>query len=510
MTIEDFLRLLLRNLVMLVVITLLGAAAGFAFSFTKPEVYSASALGYVSASSQTDAEGNPVQQASGNMDLQYAKAQSYLPLFSTRAVGQRIVDEQGLEASPDGVAGSLSVSLDPNAPILTVTAYASSAQEASLIANAAVEATAAEALILETGGVEGAAPSVQLTTYQNAVVPGAPVSPQRSRYLAVGAAAGLLLALAAAWMRDRNDSRIRTADDLAEMTDVPLLAVLPESKEMGRAEGGTLTELKGFSAREAIRRLRTNLRFVDVDEPPTSIVVTSGAPGEGKSVVAANLARVIAKSGQPTLLIDADLRRPMVAEQFGVDGSVGLSQLLASAVSVEDAIQPSSVPLLTLLPAGQVPPNPSELLGSRRMKELISELSRSHFVIIDAPPVLAVTDAQLLARHADGAFLVAVAGKTRSLGLTRSISAIRDIGAKVYGVVLNRAPTGRLNRMAYGDVEYGYSEYGAAPYGDAVDADADEVVPDSPDDDQGTRSTHADSSARPRGRRAAVVDQDQG
>ena len=128
--------------------------------------------------------------------------------------------------------------------------------------------------------------------------------------------------------------------------------------------------MKTFGAREAIRKLRTNLRYVDVDEPPRSIVVTSSAPGEGKSVVAANLARVMARAGQPTLLIDADLRRPMVADQFGVDGAIGLSQLLAASVSLEDAAQPSSVQNLTLLPAGQVPPNPSELLGSKRMKEL--------------------------------------------------------------------------------------------------------------------------------------------
>lgn len=175
-TIEDFLRLLLRNLFLLILGVALGAAAGFGFSFSKPEVYSASALGYVSASSQTDEAGNPIQQASGNMQFQYSKAQSYLPLFNTRAVGQSIVDDLGLQSSPDTVAGSLQAKLDPNAPIITVTAFAGSAQEASDIANAAVEATADEARTLESGGNEDAAVSVQLATYQNAVLPGAPES----------------------------------------------------------------------------------------------------------------------------------------------------------------------------------------------------------------------------------------------------------------------------------------------------------------------------------------------
>ncbi|NOJ99423.1 CpsD/CapB family tyrosine-protein kinase, partial [Corallococcus coralloides] len=159
--------------------------------------------------------------------------------------------------------------------------------------------------------------------------------------------------------------------------------------------------------REALRKLRTNLRFVDVDNPPRSIVITSSAPAEGKSVVSANLARVIAGTGQPTLLIDADLRRPQVAKEFGIDGGVGLSQLLAGAVSLDDVIHEVPGSLLSVLPAGQIPPNPSELLGSRRMQDMIRELGRHYFVVIDAPPVLAVTDAQLLTRHADGAVLVA-------------------------------------------------------------------------------------------------------
>src|SRR5690606_9967496 len=140
-------------------------------------------LGYVSASAQTDEQGNPISQASGNMDFQYAKAQSYLPLFGTRAVGERVVEELGLSQSPDAVAGSLQTTLDPNAPIITVTAFASTPEEASRIADAAVTATAAEALELETGGQGGSNVSVALVPYQTALVPGAPISPDRKLYL---------------------------------------------------------------------------------------------------------------------------------------------------------------------------------------------------------------------------------------------------------------------------------------------------------------------------------------
>lgn len=465
MTIEDFLRLLLRNIVLLLLGTLIAGAIGYGVSFTKPAQYSADALGYVSASSELDENGNPISQASGNMEFQHQKAQSYLPLFHTRAVGQRIVDELDMSESADAVAGSLEVTLDPNAPIITVTATAATPEEASRIADAAIEATAEEAKSLETGGDSKAAVSVQLTTYQTAIVPGAPVSPDRRKYALAGAALGLLLALAIAWLRDRNDSRIRTAEDLAALVDVPLLGTLPDSKEFSRAKDGLLKEPREFGAREAIRKLRTNLRYVDVDAPPRSIVVTSTAPAEGKSVVSANLARVMARAGQPTLLVEADLRRPVVAEEFGVDGSVGLAQVLASAAGLDDAVQPSGTGLMDVLPAGQVPPNPSELLGSQRMKELISELSTHWFVIIDAPPVLAVTDAQLLARHADGAILVTVPGRTRSVGLRRAVEALHGVRAKVYGVVMNRASSSRFTRLAYGDAEYGYAGYGGSAYG---------------------------------------------
>lgn len=469
MTIEDALRLLLRNLVLILLITVLGAAAGYGLSYTRPAQYSANALGYVGAQSgATDENGQPVAQT-GSMDDQYQRAQSYLPLFSTRAVGERIVEQTGLDVSPDVVAGSLQASLDPNAPIITVTATAGDPQSAGTIANAAVEAVAAEAEKLENGGDDDVAVPYVLVAYQSALVPSAPVSPDRKKFLAAGAAAGLLAGLGLAVLRDRNDSRLRTASDVPTEFALPLLGSVPDSKEMARRKDGTLPEPSSFVVREAIRKLRTNLRYIDVDAPPRSIVVTSSAPGEGKSTVSADLARVIAKSGQPTVLVDADLRRPVIATQFAVDSDVGLSQVVAGATALEDALLPTSTPDLRVLPAGQVPPNPSELLGSRRMKDLISELARTHFLVIDAPPVLAVTDAQLLARHADGAILVAVPGQTRTQALGKATEAIRAIGGKVHGLVFNRASTGRLSRLAYGDAEYGYGYSAFSSYGKYAD-----------------------------------------
>lgn len=510
MTIEDFLRLLLRNAGLLLLALLLGGAAGYGFSYTKPPVYQASALGFVRGASGGGSSTTTSTGAQG----EYSKAQFFLPLFGTRSVGQDVVTKLGLKDSPDAIAGSLQATLDPNAPIITVVASADTPERARAIANASIEATASEADKLEPGTGD------MLVAYQSALTPGAPVSPDRRKFALAGAALGLVLGLLLAWLRNRNDSRVRTVDDIRTSVAVPSLGVLPDSRDFARAKDGLLKDPKVFHARESLRKLRTNLRYADVDNPPRSIVVTSSAPGEGKSTVAANLARVMARAGQRTLLIDADLRRPVEAKQFGLDGSLGLSQLLAGTVTLEDVLQQDPQSKLVIMPAGEVPPNPSELLGSRRMHELVNELSREYFVIIDAPPVLAVTDAQLLARHTDGAIIVAVPGRTRVEGISRAVDSIRAVGGTVYGAVMNKASGNRLTRIAYGDAEYGYSAYGYAsraysygyakgqPTGPESEVEvADDVlaapapatvvpeVPESPDE-SGSRRADIDSATR--------------
>lgn len=467
-TIEDFLRLLLRNALLLSIVTVLGAGIGHGYSYTKTPVYQATALGYVATSVKTDADGNVqpagVNAPSGGEDAKYGTAQTFLPLFNTRAVGQSIVDKLQLEESPDTVAGGLTASIDPNAPIITVEARATTPQAAMEIANASIEAVNAEGKFLQTGNRESAEAPMTLIQYQTAEGQGIPVAPDRIKFGVIGAGAGLLLGLAIAWLRNRNDSRVRTVDDIRSKTPVTALGVLPDGKDFARKKDGLLPEPTLFHSKEALRKLRTNLRFANVDNPPRSIVVSSSAPGEGKSTVAGNLARVIAKSGQPVVLIDADLRRPVVVKEFGVDGSLGLSQLIAGTVGIDDVLNKSKTRNLFVMPAGQIPPNPSELLGSQRMRDIIHTLAKDYFVIVDAPPILAVTDAVLVSRHTDGAILVAVPGRTRVEGLSRSIESIRTVQGTVLGVVMNRASTSRINRLAYGDAEYGYSSYGYSAY----------------------------------------------
>ena len=195
------------------------------------------------------------------------------------------------------------------------------------------------------------------------------------------------------------------------------------------------------TAGEAFRKLRTNLVFMDVDNPPRRIVLTSPRPGDGKSTTSINLAAAIAVSGEKVVLIDADLRRPSLADSLGLVEGVGLSDVLAGRVEAEDALQDvSGKPNMRVLAAGRIPPNPSELLGSKAMGALVEKLSQDALVIMDAPPLLPVTDAAVLTANADGALIVISSGKTVDAELGTALSHLEAVRGKALGVILNKVP----------------------------------------------------------------------
>ncbi len=185
-----------------------------------------------------------------------------------------------------------------------------------------------------------------------------------------------------------------------------------------------------------MRELRTNLQFIDVDNPPRVIVVTSSVPGDGKSTVSVNLASSLAAAGQWAILIDCDLRRPVIADIFGMSHDVGLTDVLAgSGRAAGCGASPLRDIPLAVVGAGRIPPNPSELLGSQRMRDFLAEISKSAIVILDSPPVLPVTDAAVLAANADGVLVVVSSGKTTFDMLQRAIDNITRTTGRVLGVV---------------------------------------------------------------------------
>ena len=297
-----------------------------------------------------------------------------------------------------------------------------------------------------------------------AKTPTAPVSPKPKRDAALGALVGLLLGTGIVFLREQLDDRIRSASEVERLTGLPLLAQLPYDEDAAKATGVAVVDRPNSPLSEAMRSLRTSIQYLGVDLPVRSIVVTSAVPGEGKSLVAANLAAVYAQADYRTLLISADLRRSSINEVFGdLGSSIGLTGVLASspvnvatangngsfAAAASDAgtnghahpLLKTPVPNLLMLPSGPPPPNPSELLGSKRMGAVLAEYSAvADVVIIDSPPLLPVTDAAVLAAKSDGVVLVTAMNETRRDASTRARAILDATGARLLGTVVNKSP----------------------------------------------------------------------
>lgn len=201
---------------------------------------------------------------------------------------------------------------------------------------------------------------------------------------------------------------------------------------------------------EQYRTVRTNLQFASVDEEVRSIMLTSAGPAEGKSMTTANLAVVYAQQGKRVLLIDADLRKPTVHYTFRLDNLKGLSNVLVGDLSLNEAVVPSDVDNLDIISCGPIPPNPSELLGSKRMQHMIREARETYdIVIFDTPPVLAVTDATILSNYVDGSILVVRSKKTEFEAAQKAIEALESVNAKVLGTVLNDREKKEANYYYY-------------------------------------------------------------
>jgi capsular exopolysaccharide synthesis family protein len=299
-----------------------------------------------------------------------------------------------------------------------------------------------------------------------AYVDPAPVKPRTFLNTVVGGAVGLLLGFAAAFGRNSLDRTLKSAQDIEEHLELPLLGVLPRtSSDVSKANrkrgrrpdfGDELVvhEKPSSSAAEAARALRTNLMFAAPDRPQKSLVITSGGPFEGKTTVACWIAVAMAQAGKSVLLIDCDLRRPRLHKIFKRSNEAGVSTLLLEDTLPEDLNSKTQVPNLDMIPSGPGVPNPAELLQSERFEHFLRTLeSRYDRIVIDTPPVNAVTDAAILSTRVNNTVLVARAHATSREAARHSIRTLADVGNKVLGVVLNAYDE---SRAGYG---YGYGGY---------------------------------------------------
>ncbi len=461
MELRDYIRILRKSWTLILLLVLIGIAAAAALSIVQTPQYSASSKVFVST-----------QDASSTSDLVQGntfttqRVTTYTQLVSTPIVLLPVIASLHLKITEGQLASQVAASATLNTSIIEISVTDPNPVRAADIANAASQSLTAVVQQIETSDAADSVSPVKLTRVQQATVPSAPVSPKVSLNLALGLLVGLAIGVAVAVLRETLETRIRNERDVEQITDVPVLGGIvfdPKAKERP-----LIVQVDPRSPRaESFRTLRTNLQFLDADRLERSFVITSSIESEGKSTTAANLAIALADAGARVLLVDADLRRPKVADYMGIEGAVGLTDTLVGRAELKDVIQPWGKAQLFVLPAGHVPPNPSELLGSLRMEAIIEEFNRAFDVVIfDAPPLLPVTDAAILAKKVGGAIVVVAAGRTHKNQLKGAVSALENVGAPISGLVLTMLPTKGPDAYGYGRYGYGYG-YG---YSDEVEA----------------------------------------
>lgn len=382
------------------------------------------------------------------------RVNSYVQLIESQRLADAILDDTGLDLTTDQVTSKISAKGDLNTVLLTATVTDTDPERSLAIAGALSSQFVELVATLETPP-GSTTPTVTLEVTSSAALLTTPVAPKPLTNVLIALVAGVALGVGGAILREVVDTTVRSADALSALTGSPVLGAIafdPSAKS-----SPLIVDDHSRSVRaESFRQLRTNLQFIDVDSPAKTIVVTSSIANEGKSSTATNLAVSFAEAGNKVLLIEGDLRRPRVAEYLNVEGAVGLTNVLAGQADIEDVLQPwGRGSGLTVLPSGSIPPNPSELLGSENMRQLLGTLKRRYqIVIIDTPPLLPVTDGAIAAASADGAVLVVRHGMTSRHQVTNAVAALHAVDATIMGAVLNMVPL--RDADAYG---YSYDYY---------------------------------------------------
>lgn len=463
MDLRGYLKVLARRWPTVLICLLLGVGAAQTFIVLSTPVYAAHTQLFVATRSGAD-----TSELNQGQSFSQARVQSYAAIVATRQVTRPVVRELGLTYTPEELASRITAEAPLNTVLINITVRDTVPARAARIADAVAKRFVTVVERLETpkeavaaaGAVPGtaAAPPAQVSPVslgvtEQASVPTRPVSPKRLLDLALGVLGGLLLAAALVALREALDTTVKTGEALGELTSLPVLGHIPYDRSSVRQRIAMDTASTSVRA-EAFRKLRANLQFAQVDDRPRVIVVTSSVPGEGKTTTAVNLALSLADAGLRTCLVDADLRRPSVAGTFGLVQDAGLTTVLIGQARTEDVTQQAGG-RLTVLTSGAVPPNPTELLASDRMREVLGELAGTFdVVIVDSAPLLPVADTIGLAPLADGVLFVVRASKTGRDQVRGAAESLSRTGVRILGTVFSMAATFKGKAYGYG---YGYA-----------------------------------------------------
>jgi len=440
---REYLRVLRRNWILVTALALAGLLIGGAASILSRPLYTAETQLFVAIQSS-----GSVQELQQGNNFSQARVQSYVKTVTTPVVLQPAIDSLGLGTTSEELAKRVSATTDLNTVIIKLSVTDTSPVQAAATAQAVAESLIYAVDTLEKPKTSGTSP-VSLSVISPAKAPTSPTSPNTRLNLLLGLVFGIGIGVGTAFLRSTLDTRVRGEADLRRITDAPILGGIAFDEDATRKP--LLTQTAHQSPRaESFRQIRTNLQFTNISSKSKTVLVTSSLPGEGKSTTATNLAIALAQAGQSVCLVDADLRRPMVNDYLGLDRNAGLTTALLGASNIGDLLQPWGEDSLYVLASGQIPPNPSELLGSEQMHLLLEHLeSTFDSVIIDAPPLLPVTDAAVLSQHVGGVVLVVGSHKLRFQDLEKSLNALAMVNSNLVGIVLNQLPTKGADAYAY-------------------------------------------------------------
>ena len=425
--------LLRAKWVVLLVSTLGGGALALTFSLLITPVYEARVQFYV-----TVAGGDTAAAAyQGSLGAQQ-RVQSYAALVESTDIADRVLAEAQVDSSAKNLVQAVTANADPNTVLLEVTITDSDPQRATQLAKGYGQVLPEVINRLETP--DGGGPALaKLTVTNPPTLPEEPIEPRTEQNLAMGLALGLLIGAGAIIFTNSLDRTVKSAAQLEAITGKPVVGAIPyrPRNERGGKNAHTVQFREGHSpSAEAFRRLRTNLQFLNVDNPPKTFVLTSPVATEGKSETAVNLGLVLAEAGNKVLIVEADLRRPRAVGYLSASENVGITNILTGQASFEDVVQETAYEGVDLLGCGPLPPNPSELLASDTAQRLIEELGNTYdYVVIDSPPLLPVTDAALLARITDGALLVVRSNRTATEQVSTAVDNLAKADAELLGVI---------------------------------------------------------------------------
>jgi len=447
---KDYIRVIRKRWQIIVAVMLVVVAGAALATALSPNVYQAQTQLFVSTSGGSD---TGALLSGSNFTQQRVK--SYANVITTPKVLDPVIEALQLKTTAAKLGDQITATVPLDTVVIAVDVTNADPRVAAQIADAVGKQFTKTVADLESVTTGQSSP-VKVSIVSVPTVPTAPISPKPTTNLALGVVLGLLLGLGLALLRDLLDTTIKSEKDCAEVTDATVIGGIGFDPEA--AKNPLIVEVGPHSPRaEAFRTLRTNLQFVDAANHPRSIVFTSSVPTEGKTTTTANLAITMAAAGARICVVEGDLRRPRLLEYMGMDGSVGLTNVLIGQAELGDVLQQFADSSLYVLGAGAIPPNPSELLGSASMIATLKELeSRFDVVIIDTPPLLPVTDAAVLSTIAGGTVVIVGAGRVDRDHLSRSLQSLETVQARVLGLVLNMIPT-------QGPDGYYYYRQGYAP-----------------------------------------------